>query len=220
MGTNDEMGQSQAEINNVIDNIFKVICGVNVHKANKFWLGAYGPTQLQPIWGHPFLLSPCNIPCYKIDSTDCKKNYKELIDNEQLVDDFNNLCDGFTFVDSWDDAEITPDTFRIYARNVPAKEALYNFIQSVEQIYAQVDINKRKCINLHQHMYSHQEWTTANVKTSYKEVAIPQAPKTIYYYEDIKCIRRQYGLRYYITGTIHNAMGDTYNRMAISVSDI
>ena len=35
----------------------------------------------------------------------------------------------------------------------------------------------------------------------------------------MKCIRRQYGLRHYVTGNIHGAMGDTYNCMAISVSD-
>jgi hypothetical protein len=58
------------------------------------------------------------------------------------------------------------------------------------------------------------------IEIGFKEVAVSQAPETIYFYEDIKCIRRQYGLRHYVTGTIHSAMGDTYNRMAISVSDI
>ena len=32
-------------------------------------------------------------------------------------------------------------------------------------------------------------------------------------------MRKQYGLRHYVTGTIHSAMGDTYNKMAISISD-
>ena len=35
----------------------------------------------------------------------------------------------------------------------------------------------------------------------------------------MKWIRSQYGLLNYVTGNIHGAMGDTYNRMVISVSD-
>ena len=53
-----------------------------------------------------------------------------------------------------------------------------------------------------------------------KEIIIEQSPENIHHQNDMKCIRRQYGLRHYVTGTIYSAMGDTYNRMAISVSDI
>ena len=38
-----------------------------------------------------------------------------------MIDDFERLCEGFTFEDSWDDPEISPETFQIYARNVPEK---------------------------------------------------------------------------------------------------
>ena len=317
MIANDEIGQSPAEIDNVIDNILKLVCRVNVHKGNKFVLATYDPTQLQPVRGRPFLVSPCIIPCYKIVSIKnsvraqddnffriqqiARHNYQDLIDNSHLIDEFVDLCNGFTFVDNWEDPEITPDTFCIYARNVPAKEASRNFIRSVERIH--IEYTKRKCIDLQRRMYSHQEWSSATTKTStfldsrakeqetlcffkgaifqctfnqdgsfsqaqlslcydipstedldnfrrikmlvfpptrkydsfdfdphlpkdhyiqlgFKEVSISQAPETIYYYDDIKCIRRQYGLRHYVTGTIHSAMGDTYNRMAISVSNV
>lgn len=66
MGENDEMGQTLAELDNLLDNVLKVACGINLHKVNKFWLGTYNPTQLQPTRGCPFLLSPCFIPCCKI----------------------------------------------------------------------------------------------------------------------------------------------------------
>ena len=36
----------------------------------------------------------------------------------------------------------------------------------------------------------------------------------------MKFIQRQYGLRQYVTGGIHGAMGDSYNCMAILVSNI
>ena len=50
-----------------------------------------------------------------------RKIYKGIIENSQFIDKFERLCGGFTFVDSWDDPEITPETFRIYDRNIPAK---------------------------------------------------------------------------------------------------
>ena len=41
----------------------------------------------------------------------------------------------------------------------------------------------------------------------------------MFFYDDLKCIRHHYGLRHYITGTIHGTIGDTYNRMSILASD-
>ena len=66
MIANDEMGQSPDQLDNVFDNVLKIVCGINVHKTNKICVGTYDPTQLQPIRGHPFLASPSIIPCYKI----------------------------------------------------------------------------------------------------------------------------------------------------------
>ena len=83
-------------------------------------------------------MSPCIIQCYKIIPI---KNYvraqddnffripqidrnsfKELIDNPKLIENFERLCEGLAFVDSWIDPNITPEMFRIYDRNVPAKK--------------------------------------------------------------------------------------------------
>ena len=62
MIANDEIGQTPAKFDNLIDNIFKFVCGMNVHKGNKFLLETYDQTQLQPIRGRPFLLYLCVIP--------------------------------------------------------------------------------------------------------------------------------------------------------------
>ena len=66
MGANDGTGQTPEELYNAFDNIFKVVCGINVHKINKCWLGTYDPTKIQPIPGRLFLLSLYIIPCQKI----------------------------------------------------------------------------------------------------------------------------------------------------------
>ena len=55
------------------------------------------------------------------------------------------------------------------------------------------------------------------IQIGFKKVSIFQAPEHIVFYDYLNC--RQYGLRHYFTGIIHGAMGDTYNRMEISVSD-
>ena len=65
MISNDKIGQTLDGFDNAIDNIFKVVCGMNVHKWNKFILATFDPTQLQPIRGRPFLAYPCVIKCYK-----------------------------------------------------------------------------------------------------------------------------------------------------------
>ena len=67
MLADDKIGRTTAEFGNVICNILKVVCVMNVHKEKKI-LAIYVLTKLQPIRGHPFLVSPCVIPCYKIIS--------------------------------------------------------------------------------------------------------------------------------------------------------
>ena len=104
---NDKIGQTSAKFDNVIDNIFKVVCGIIAHKGNKFIFSTYDPAQLQTIRGRPLLVSPCDIPCYKIILLNnlvrtqddnfsgfnrlIEKNHKELIDNSQMIDEFEQL---------------------------------------------------------------------------------------------------------------------------------
>ena len=64
MIANDKIGQTPSKFDNVIDNIFKCFCSMNVHKG-KYLLEIYKPTQPQHIKVIPYLASPCVIPCYK-----------------------------------------------------------------------------------------------------------------------------------------------------------
>ena len=61
---NDQIGQAPAKFDNMVDNIFKVVCGMNVHK-EKILLATYDPTQLQPVRVSPFMVTPLVITCYK-----------------------------------------------------------------------------------------------------------------------------------------------------------
>lgn len=51
------------------------------------------------------------------------------------------------------------------------------------------------------------------------EIDIPIAPEYNIALPSMQCIRKQYCLRHRITGTIHSAMGDTYESMASSISN-
>ena len=57
------------------------------------------------------------------------------------------------------------------------------------------------------------------IQIGLKEVSIVKVPEQIVFCNDLKCILHQCGLRHYGTGNIHGAMGETYNRMAILLSD-
>ena len=83
-----------------------------------------------------------------------------------MIGEFERLCGGFTFVYSWDDPDITPETFRIYVRNVPAKESSHNFIYSVKRLHSKINRNQRELIYLQLQMHSNQEWLPASRKTS------------------------------------------------------
>ena len=65
----------------------------------------------------------------------------------------------------WDDPEITPETFRIYTRNLPAKDASLNFIYSVKRLHSRINRNQSKSIDLQQRMYSNQNWSPASRNT-------------------------------------------------------
>ena len=66
MIANDKISKAPSKFHIVIDNNPKSVCGLKVHKVKNFVLETYNPTQLQPIIGRPFMVSPCVIPCYKI----------------------------------------------------------------------------------------------------------------------------------------------------------
>ena len=56
----------------------------------KSLLATYNPTQLRPIRVHPFLVSPCVIPCYKI--IPIKNSVRAQDDN---ISGFNRLIEKF-----------------------------------------------------------------------------------------------------------------------------
>ena len=77
---NDKIGQTPAKFDNVTDKKNEVVCGMNVHKVNKFILATYDPTQPQPIRGRP-----CVILCHKITPIKVLSAHKMVIFGIQQI---------------------------------------------------------------------------------------------------------------------------------------
>eukprot|EP00957_Ditylum_brightwellii_P174849 13312883-Ditylum_brightwellii.AAC.1 len=64
--------------------------------------------------------------------TRCTYNFFE--EEPTLIDEFIRLCsEHFTFVDSWDDAQILPSTMHLYSKKVPPKDAAQQFVYRVRR---------------------------------------------------------------------------------------
>jgi hypothetical protein len=144
----DEMGQVSAEFLSIIDIIMRRL------RSNNIFLGGLlliictlDHTQIQLVKGRPFLTSTHIIPCFKMVSFVnsirasgdaafqkiqelARFNYIIFEEEPDLIDEFVRLLvsENFTFIDNWNDEQITPSTYRLYGRRVPAKEATRQFI--------------------------------------------------------------------------------------------
>ena len=62
----DEMDQSSAEILATFDITFRKIRNSNIYMGGVLIIFSINNTQIQPIWGHPFLISCHIISCFKM----------------------------------------------------------------------------------------------------------------------------------------------------------
>lgn len=316
----DEKSQHSSEISHVFDLICRKIRLQNLLFGGILEICTMDNSQLQPVNGRPFLSSANVIPCYKMINI-CKSvrasgdeqffrlqqlsrmNYSVFRDRPELIDEFKLLCNGFTFVDCWNDPLITPSTFRVYPKQVPAKEASRYFLSSVVLSISSNERSLAKSSDFEKRRQSRRDWVHASESTSnileskvkeprvliffkgaifqctynhdekfnqsqlcfcfdipsqydldlfrpvklllfpttlkfedfvfnpsvskeyylalgFKEIHMGVSPSRIMYLtNDIQGKRRQYGLRHYVSGTIHSTMGDTYTTMATCVEE-
>ena len=92
---------------------------------------------------------------------------KRLQENPELIDDFITLCsDHLTFVEDWNDHQITPSTMRLYSKKIPAKEAARDFAARVRSHIPAADLRERVSDDVEKSRYSHQEWYRASDRNS------------------------------------------------------
>jgi hypothetical protein len=315
----DEIGQVPAEFLSTIDYIMRRIRNNNIFLGGLMIIATMDHTQIQPINAKPFLTSSHIITCFRMvnlstsvrssgDATNqriqeiCRYNHATLQQNPALVNEFLRLVSyNCTFVDSWTHDAITPSTYRLYGKRVPAKEASKNFTDRVRRSVTPDSLRERKAEDVEKSRYSHSEWSNAcNQTTSsleqklkeptnllffrgalyeftynkegkfsqsdtallfdlpsqdyindwknipvllsppglssiefdeslskqfyvdqgFKEVYVGIAPQRVQILKNnIQGMRKQYGLKHKVTGTIHSAMGDTLLSMATEISN-
>ena len=184
----DEVGNISAELISVLDIICRRIRGNNIPFGGIYFLGTMDHMQFMSINGKPFLLNSLILTCFSMaklsksvraasdpllqEFQNITRLYpRQYQQNPELLNRFKELArDVFTFVPSWDDPSIDPNTLRFYSRKSPARVETERYI---EQVRRSVERNggrviSRNCIDEENPVYSHRIWQNASEDTSRK----------------------------------------------------
>ena len=179
----DEIGQLSAEMLSVLDLILRTIRGSNTFFGGVLTISTMDHLQLQPVVGRPFLLSSHVLTCFKmvqLKTSVRAANDKDLqrileiacmhpckyIENSRLLVEFQDLLDKTcTFVENWEDPEITPLTFRLYGMRVPANDATKEFVENVRRTIDPDKLRVKNARDMEKSRYSHCDWQQAQPKT-------------------------------------------------------
>ena len=155
-------------------------------------------TQFQPIKGHLFLTSCHIMPCFKMvnlchsvrASVDmlfktiqeiARFNYQMFTREPELVEEFMSLCsEHLTFVDNWEDNQITPSTMRLYSKKVHAREVSRQFVDRVRRQVNEHNRLERDAEDVEKNRFAHQEWSNATDSTSQRLEQIVKEQKKYY----------------------------------------
>ena len=180
----DEIGQLSANMLSCLDIILRRVRDNNIFLGGILFICTLDHKQLPPINGKPFLVTPIVLTCFKFiglkesvrASADSnlqriqqisRMNPRSYEENPCLITEFKELLsETCTFVDNWNDELITPTTYRLYGRKVPAKKASQEYIDKVCYKLDHHQFIKRQSIDLQMPQQSHQEWQPANETTT------------------------------------------------------
>ena len=196
----DEMGQISAEFLATFDIILRKVRNSNIYMGGTLMIFTMDHTQIQPIKGHPFLISCHVIPCFKMvnlchsvrASGDilfkriqeiARYNYRKFAEEPELIEEFISLCsEHLTFVDNWDHVKITTATMRLYSKKVPARDASKQFVDRVRRQINEQNRLERDAEDVEKNRYSHQEWSNATNSTSQRLDQFVKEPKKLLFF--------------------------------------
>ena len=180
----DEIGQISSELMSSLDLILRQIRNNNIYLGGVLFICTLDHAQLQPIDGKPFLVSPMILSCYRFvrlnesvrasGDTNLQRiqrisrmNPRKLSQDNNLIIEFKNLLLGnCTFVNDWSDSIITPNTYRVYGKKLPARQASEKFIQEVSTQLSDNEYMESNAVDKQMPQQSHGEWNDANELTS------------------------------------------------------
>ena len=180
----DEIGQCSAENLSLLDIIFRKVRKNNIFFGGVLLIGTLDHKQLAPINGKPFLLSSHVLSCFEFTHVEESVRASGQIDfqriqniarmhpdkyeeNPELIDEFEELLlSTCTFVSSWNDEKITPSTYRLYGKRMPAKEATDCYIQQVKSQLPENMVNESLSNDIQMAHGTQSGWTVASETTS------------------------------------------------------
>ena len=175
----DELGQNSAKTMAILDNILRKIRDNNIYFGGTLLMFTLDHLQIQPFDARPFLTSTMVIPCFQMvaletsvrASNDPKHqriqqisrySLRKLNENPLLIDEFLQLVsDSFTFVQDWSSNEITANTYRLYSKKFPAKEASRQYVERVRRLIHHNSLKSRTAEDFEKARFSHSEWRPA-----------------------------------------------------------
>lgn len=146
----DKIGQCSGENISLLDIIFKKVRKNNIFFGGVLLIGTLDHKQLAPIQGKTFLLSSHTLSCFEVSCVEKSVRANDEINFQGLqniarmypdkYEEDSGLTKEFkllllstcTFVLSWDGGNITPCTYRLYGKRMPAKENTDLYIQQVK----------------------------------------------------------------------------------------
>ena len=138
----DEMEQLSADFLVVVDIILRRLRENSLYLGGLLAICTLDHLQIQSIERRPFLISThiisyflmvelknsvraSNDPNFRRIQELVRFSQKRLQENPELIDDFITLCsDHLTFVEDWNDHQITPSTMRLYSKKSLQKKLL------------------------------------------------------------------------------------------------
>ena len=131
------------QILSTFDMIFMKVRNSTIFMGGVLLVFSMDHTQIQPITEPPFFTSSHIVPCFKMIALNhsittfgdlpfqkiqqiSRHLHYSFWDDPNLVEEFINLCsEHLTFLDTWEDDNITPSAMRLYSRKVPTREAVH-----------------------------------------------------------------------------------------------
>ena len=138
----DEMGQLSADFLAVVDIILRRLRENSLYLGGLLVICTLDHLQIQSIESRPFMIPMHIISCFSMvelkssvrASNDpsfqriqeiVRFSQKKLQEHPELIEDFITLCSNhLTFVDDWNDHQITPSTMRLYSKKSLQKKLL------------------------------------------------------------------------------------------------
>jgi hypothetical protein len=122
----------------------------------------------------------------ELDGEKVRDNRQQTKSHEEpdLIDELVRLLvsENFTFIDNWNDEQITPSTYRLYGRRVPAKEAARQFIERVRRSFEPNQLREKKAEDVQKHRRIHREWAPASESTSGTLEQILKEPELLLFF--------------------------------------